>query len=265
MTKPRPSTRLTLNPQDFDAAIFDMDGVITQTATVHAAAWKRLFDEYLAKRLARGNPPSQPFDIADYRRYIDGKPRYEGVAAFLESRGIVIPWGDPNDLPGTETVCGLGNLKDNYFTAHLEGEGVLAYDGSVRLIRRLKESRVPVGIFSASRNAGPVLRGAGVIDLFDQRVDGLVAEELGISGKPEPDMLLELTRRLGSTPGRTVVFEDAIAGVQAGRSGGFRLVIGVNRGDRAGALVEQGAHVEISDLSEVDLTGDRPERPDSTA
>ncbi len=245
---------MILSARELDAAIFDMDGVVTQTATVHAAAWKRLFDEYLAVRAERGEAPVEPFAIdVDYRRYVDGRPRYDGVEAFLASRGIAIPRGNPGDAPDRETVCGLGNRKDDYFLAQVESEGVLPYTGTVRLIKQLKAAGVMTGIFSASRNAEAVLGAAGVIDLFDQRIDGIRADELGLPGKPAPDVLIELTRRLGSTPPRTVVFEDAIAGVQAGRAGRFGLVVGVNRAAPTGILTEQGADMEVRDLREVEV------------
>jgi alpha,alpha-trehalase len=254
MMKARATQQVILNVRDFDAAIFDMDGVVTQTATVHAAAWKRLFDEYLAVRAKREQAPVEPFDIdVDYRRYVDGRPRYDGVEAFLASRGIAIPRGNPGDAPDHETVCGLGNRKDHYFVAQVEREGVLPYTGTVRLIEQLRAASVMTGIFSASRNAEAVLRAARVVDLFDERIDGIEAEELGLPGKPKPDVLIELTRRLKSIPRRTVVFEDAIAGVQAGHAGRFGLVIGVNRGGRPSALTGEGADVEVRDLEEVEV------------
>jgi len=247
-----PVTPLVIDAGDFDAAIFDMDGVITQTATVHAAAWKQLFDEYLDDRRNRGLPSSEPFDAgADYRRYVDGRPRYDGVAAFLASRSISLPYGDPADPPGAETVCGLGNRKDGYFWAKAQRDGVRAYASSIALIKEMKRVHMRVGVFSASRNAGAILQAAGVIGLFDEKVDGIDSAELGLRGKPDPAMLLELSRRLAALPPRTVVFEDAIAGVQAGRAGGFGLVIGVNRSPCAGELVREGADAEVSDLAEV--------------
>ena len=240
-----------ISRKDLDAVIFDMDGVVTRTASLHAAAWKRLFDDFLASR----TPPGEyfePFGLeTDYLRYVDGKPRYDGVADFLASRGITTPYGNPADPPDEATVSGLGNRKDIYFWQLVEEEGVEAFESTVELIRRLKTTGIRVGIFSASKNAQTVLSAANVLDLFDAKVDGEDAEELGIPGKPQPAMLLELTRRLRAKPERTAVVEDAIAGVQAGRAGGFTLVIGVNRTPTRGRLIESGADIEVADLSEV--------------
>jgi alpha,alpha-trehalase len=248
--------RVEIDPTRFDAAIFDMDGVITQTATVHAAAWKQLFDQYRDRRIQRGLPPFAPFDPdEDYRLYVDGRPRYDGVRAFLASRSISLPPGDPADPPGGETVCGLGNMKDAFFWERIHRDGVQAYASTLALIRKMKEHGVRVGVFSASRNAAAVLRTAGVLELFDQKVDGTDNERLRLPGKPDPAMLLELTRRLGADRRRTIVFEDAIAGVEAGRAGGFGLVIGVNRKAETGELIERGADREVRDLSEVVISG----------
>ncbi len=241
-----------INTADFDAAIFDMDGVITQTATVHATAWKRLFDEYRSDRIRRGLSSFEPFNIdTDYRLYVDGRPRYDGVHAFLASRSIDIPWGDRADPTGSETICGLGNTKDSYFWEIVRRDGVRPYHSTIALIRKLKEKSLRIGVFSASRNAAAILKGAGVRDLFDQKVDGVDADDLHLTGKPDPSMLLELARRLCAAPARTMVFEDAIAGVQAGRAGGFGVVIGVNRTSVPGALTEQGADREVKDLETV--------------
>lgn len=234
-----------------------MDGVVTQTASVHAAAWKRMFDEYLQKRQARGDGSYPPFDvIADYLPYVDGRPRIDGVAMFLASRGITLPLGSPDDPPGRETVYGLGKLKDGYFQQLLEEQGVHVYQSTIDLIRRMKQAGMRVGIFSASRNADGVLRAGGVRDLFEAKVDGVDAAELGLPGKPAPAMLLEATRRLGLTPQRTGVAEDAIAGVQAGKAGGFRLVVGVNRTGQDGSLLAAGADVEVRDLGELAVAVD---------
>jgi alpha,alpha-trehalase len=242
---------VTLSRAALDAVIFDMDGVVTRTATVHAAAWKRLFDAFLESRLKAGEQ-LDPFDIEDdYLRYVDGKPRYDGVVSFLASRGISLPYGSPGDPPSDATVCGLGNRKDAYFQQLVAERGVDVFESTLELIRSLKEAGMRVGIFSASRNAASILQSAGVLALFDAKVDGLDAEKIGLRGKPLPDMLLELTRRLGATPQRTAVAEDAIAGVQAGRAGNFALVIGVNRSPTPGRLVASGADREVTDLAQV--------------
>jgi HAD superfamily hydrolase (TIGR01509 family) len=245
------SPRVTISKRDFDAVIFDTDGVITRTAVVHEAAWKRLFDAYLLDRAARTGEPFQLFTEDDYRQYVDGRPRYDGVFTFLQSRGLSLPYGDPSDSPDKETVCGLGNRKDEYFLQHIREHGVEAYPSTVAFIRALRAAGVKTGVFSASRNVVAVLEAAGAADLFDARVDGIVAEELGLPGKPDPATLLETARRLGAAPERTAIVEDAIAGVEAGHAGGFRLVIGVNRSEEAGALLANGATVEVADLREV--------------
>ncbi len=253
------SPLVTISKKEFDAVIFDMDGVVTKTATVHAAAWKRLFDEYLEERAAREGNPFQPFDAdSDYRLYVDGKPRYDGVVSFLESRGISLPYGDPGDPPDKETVCGLGNRKNRYFTQHLAQHGVDVYESTVDLIGDLRAKGVKTAIFSASKNCRDVLKAASVIDLFDAKVDGVDADELGLSGKPDPAVLLEAARRLEVIPGRAVIVEDAIAGVQAGRAGRFGLVIGVNRSGESGVLRENGADVEVTDLKEVTMVDKGP-------
>jgi HAD superfamily hydrolase (TIGR01509 family) len=242
---------VNISRRDFDAVIFDTDGVITRTAVVHEAAWKRLFDAYLLDRAARTGEPFQLFTEDDYRQYVDGRPRYDGVFTFLHSRGISLPYGDPSDPPDKETVCGLGNRKDEYFLQHIREHGVKPYPSTVDFIRALRAAGVKTGVFSASRNVVAVLEAAGAADLFDARVDGIVAEELGLPGKPDPATLLETARRLGAAPERTAIVEDAIAGVEAGHAGGFRLVIGVNRSEEAGALLANGATVEVADLREV--------------
>jgi alpha,alpha-trehalase len=243
---------IKVSNRDLDAFIFDMDGVVTQTATLHAAAWKELFDHFLENRLSPGEA-LKPFTMDDYLRYVDGKPRYDGVISFLASRRIELPYGDPSDPPTEPTVCGLGNGKDKYFRELMEKRGVEAFASTVSLIQDLKAAGIKTGIFSASRNAKAILSAAGVLNLFDARVDGKVAQELGLPGKPHPATLLELTRRLGATSARTAVVEDAIAGVQAGRSGGFALIIGVNRSSTPGRLLDSGAHVEVADLGQVRL------------
>jgi beta-phosphoglucomutase family hydrolase len=246
--------RVTISRGDFDAAMFDMDGVVTRTADMHAAAWKQLFDEYRADRIARGLPAYQPFDIdSDYRQFVDGRPRYDGVAAFLASRGIALPHGSSSDDAIAETVCGLGNRKEGYFWERVQVEGVEAYSSTVSLIHEMRAAGMKIGVFSASRNAGRILAAAGAVSLFDEKVDGKDAAELGLAGKPDPSMLIELARRLHVQPMRCVVFEDAIAGVQAGRSGGFGTVIGVNRSPAKGELLAHGADAEVADLGEISV------------
>jgi alpha,alpha-trehalase len=249
--------RVVISAKEFDGFIFDMDGVVTQTAPLHAAAWKRMFDEYLQQREARGEGPYSPFDvIADYLPYVDGKPRVDGVVSFLASRGITIPLGAPDDPPGSETVHGLGNRKNQYFHQLLTEQGAHVYQSTVELIREVKRAGLRTGIFSASRNAADILRAAGVLDLFEAKVDGSDASSLGLPGKPDPAMLLELAGRLKLSPERTAVAEDAIAGVQAGKAGRFRLVIGVNRSGKEGSLKAAGADLEVRDLAEVAVSPD---------
>lgn len=251
-TRQRPA----ISRSEYDAVIVDMDGVVTRTATIHAQAWKQLFDRYLKKRERRGEGPYQPFDAeADYRRFVDGKPRYDGVASFLAARGISLPYGKPGDSPQRETICGLGNKKDEYFLRLVEKRGVGVYESTVQVLRVLKRLGVRVGVFSASKHAEAMLTGAGVANLFDARVDGVVAEELGLPGKPDPAMLLETARRLDVLPERVVVVEDAIAGVRAGLAGRFGLVIGVNRHGKPGELTRHGANVEVEDLGDVAVAG----------
>ncbi len=255
-SKPRPTYRLppTIPIGRLDAVIFDMDGVVTDTARVHAAAWKRMFDEYLRERAQQTGDSFVPFDEQlDYRPYVDGKNRYDGARSFLESRGISLPFGDPTDPPSVETVCGLANRKDRYFQAELEKGGAEAYDSTVRLIRELRTAGVVTAIISASQSMKEVLRSAGVLELFDEKVGGVDAAELGLKGKPDPAVFLEAANRLGVAPERAVVVEDALAGVEAGRRGGFGLVIGVDRGGQSEALRKAGADLVVKDLAELQL------------
>ena len=227
--------------------IFDTDGVITKTASVHLAAWKRVFGEFLAAR--RGGSAAE-FTDADYRRYVDGIDRYSGVAAFLASRSIVLPWGDTDDAPGLETVCGLGNLKNRVFTDHLRTSGVEVFPSTVRLIGLLRDRGIGVAAISASRNCAAVLTAAGVADLFDARVDGIDAVRLGLAGKPAPDMFVEAARRMGVPPAACAVVEDAAAGVAAARAGGFRPVIGVDRTRHPEELAD-AADLVVPDLADI--------------
>lgn len=237
-----------------DAAIFDTDGVITDTARVHAAAWKRMFDDFLNERARESGMAFVPFgEGTDYPRYVDGKNRYDGARSFLESRAIQLPFGRPDDAPNTETVCGLANKKDEYFLTCLRQEGADAYQSSVRFVRALKDRGMRTGIISASRNMKEVLRAAEVVGLFEVQVDGLDAADLGLKGKPDPAVFLEAAKRLGVEPSRTAVIEDALAGVEAGRRGGFALVIGVDRAGQADVLRKFGADLVVRDLAEVQI------------
>ncbi len=244
-------TTVTIDPRYHDAVLFDLDGVVTDTAAVHAAAWQELFDGYLGGRPAAGAENHDPFTPSDYRHFIDGKPRYDGVRDFLASRGVTLPRGSDSDGPETETICGLGNRKQELFLARVSA-GVPVFSSTVALIRQLRDAGVRVGVISASRNCALVLESAGLTKLFDVRVDGVIAAELGLPGKPDPAVLLEAAHRLGARPGRSVVVEDSEAGVAAARTGGFGLVIGVDRDDQSDdRLREHGADVVIGDLADV--------------
>lgn len=233
----------------FDAALFDLDGVLTSTAAVHAAAWKETFDDALPHLT---ETPQAPFDVGrDYLAYVDGRPRYEGVATFLASRGIELPRGDPADAPGFDTVTAIGNLKNERLKRVLERGGIEAFPGSLALLDHLNHLGVRQAVVSASANAAAVLSAAGLLHRFDVRVDGVVARELGLAGKPAPDTFLEASRRLGTSPSRAVVVEDAVAGVQAGVAGGFGAVIGVDRHDDPSGLKAAGADVVVTDLGEL--------------
>ncbi len=233
------------------AVVFDMDGVVTDTARSHARAWAEMFNRFLAGRDSMEDESLLQFTEDDYLRFVDGKPRYDGVRSFLESRGISLPEGHPDDPPTEETVCGLGNRKNRRFLALLGEGGADPYPTTVRLIEQLRGRGIPCAIITSSRNAEEVLGSAGVSDLFEVRVDGADAAELGLAGKPMPDIFVEAARRLGVSPDRCAVVEDAISGVEAGRRGGFGLVIGVDRGDHAEDLVASGADVVVSDLGEL--------------
>ena len=236
-----------------DAVIFDLDGVITFTARVHAAAWKELFDDYLRARAARVGTPFRPFDAAaDYYAYVDGKPRYDGVQSFLKSRAIEIPYGNPSDSPGDNTVCGLGNRKDALFNRRIDESGIDMDAEAVKFAHELRNRGVRVGLASSSKNAVPILQKAGIRNLFHAVVDGLVSERLLLNGKPEADIFLECLAELDPSfsPQRAAVVEDAISGVEAGRTGGFALVLGVDR-NHTGALEQHGANWVIDDFSEI--------------
>ena len=250
---------VTLSPRDYDAFLFDLDGVLTKTASVHAAAWKKLFDEFLQARAAATGEAFVPFDIeADYRRYVDGKPRYDGVASFLKARGIELPLGSPEDGPDAQTVHGLGNRKDQYFTRTLEQEGVETFQPAIDLVRCLRDQEIKTAVVSSSKNCAAVLEAAGIAQLFDTRVDGVDLRRQNLKGKPAPDAFLEAARRLKVEPARAVVIEDAIAGVAAGRAGGFGCVIGVDLGGQSKELRQAGADVVVSTLAEVQIATEPP-------
>jgi beta-phosphoglucomutase family hydrolase len=250
---------ITLSARDYDAVLFDLDGVLTRTASVHAAAWKKLFDGFLEQRASQSGEPFVPFDIvADYQRYVDGKPRYDGVASFLESRGIELPLGAPEDGPDVQSVRALGKQKDHYFLKHLEQHGVEPYEAAIILVRKLRAQDIKTAVVSSSNNCAAVLEAAGIAQLFDMRVDGTDITRLKLDGKPAPDAFLEAARRLGVEASRAVVVEDAIAGVEAGRAGRFGCVIGVDRSGHAQALRDAGADVVVTGLAQVRVSGEPP-------
>jgi beta-phosphoglucomutase family hydrolase len=239
-------------PSTIQACLFDLDGVLTQTAKVHAAAWKEMFDSFLRTRAERTGEPFVPFDaLKDYDEYVDGKPRYDGVRSFLASRGIALPEGDPSDPPSAETIAGLGNRKNDLVLALIRRDGVEAYDGSVRYVHAVREAGLHRAVVSSSANCREVLAAAGIEDLFEVRIDGLVAEREHLKGKPAPDTFLAGAHALGVRPSQAAVFEDALAGVAAGRAGRFGFVVGVDRVGQAEALREHGADLVVSDLAEL--------------
>ncbi|HTZ27263.1 MAG TPA: beta-phosphoglucomutase family hydrolase [Streptosporangiaceae bacterium] len=239
-------------PESIRGCLFDLDGVLTQTAKVHDAAWKEMFDDYLRERPRKTGEPFVPFDpVADYDTYVDGKPRADGTRSFLESRGIHLPEGSDDDPPTAETVHGLGNRKNQILLRKIREDGVDAYPGSVTYLRAVKEAGLPRAVVSSSANCKDVLIAAGIEDMFDARIDGVVAEEQHLNGKPAPDTYLAGAKALGLEPAAAAVFEDALAGVAAGRAGKFGFVVGVDRVGQAEALKEHGADVVVKDLSEL--------------
>jgi beta-phosphoglucomutase family hydrolase len=239
-------------PDPIHACLFDLDGVLTQTASVHAAAWKQMFDAFLRERAERTGEAFVPFDsVKDYDEYVDGKPRYDGVRSFLASRGIQLPEGDPNDPPSAETVAGLGNRKNEIVLSLIRTQGVKPYEGSVRYVRAVRDAGLRRAVVSSSANCKDVLVAAGIEDLFEVRIDGIVAEREHLKGKPAPDTFLAAADALGEEPAQAAVFEDALAGVEAGRAGHFGFVVGVDRSGQAEALREHGADVVVSDLAEL--------------
>jgi beta-phosphoglucomutase family hydrolase len=250
-TRP-PESKYAITRDRFDAVLLDLDGVITDTASVHAECWKQMFDEYLQKRATQKGEIFRPFDPAvDYRLYVDGKPRFDGVRDFLTSRGIQLPEGSPDDSPEAETVGGLGNRKNDLVNKIIEEKGVEPYPGSVKFIHQLRHYGFKIAVVTSSQNCAAVLRAAKLTAFFDIRVDGntILAEHL--AGKPAPDTFLMAAKLLGVEPARAVVIEDALSGVEAGSSGNFGLVIGVARKGNAEELRRHGAHLVVDDLGEL--------------
>jgi beta-phosphoglucomutase family hydrolase len=239
-------------PGSVRALLFDLDGVLTQTAKVHAAAWKQMFDEYLRARAQRQGEAFREFDAGhDYDEYVDGKPRYDGVRSFLESRGIRLPEGTPEDPPSEESIHGLGNRKNALVLRLIHEQGVEAYQGSVRYVEAAREAGLRRAVVSSSANAHDVLAAAGIAELFEAVVDGHAVESQGLKGKPAPDTFLAGARALEATPAQAAVFEDALAGVEAGRAGDFGFVVGVDRVGQAQQLREHGADLVVQDLAEL--------------
>lgn len=237
-------------PEGIRACLFDLDGVLTDTATLHAAAWKQMFDEYLCAR-AEGRS-FEPFDsVADYDKYVDGRPRYEGVHSFLESRGIELPQGTPEDRPGAETIDGLGSHKNEILLRLVHVKGVRAFPGSVRYVHAVASHGFRRAVVSSSTNCRDVLAAAGIQDLFEEIIDGHTAERSHIAGKPAPDTYLAGARALAIDPALAAVFEDALAGVEAGRRGNFGFVVGVDRVGQAEELKARGADVVVRDLADL--------------
>ena len=246
---PQPNSSQVITRERYDAVLFDLDGVITDTASLHALCWKKMFDEYLKTRAAQRGEVFRPFDIAtDYRLYVDGKPRFDGVRDFLTSRAIELPEGTPDDPPQAETVCGLGNRKNDLINEVIEDIGVKAYDGSVRLIPELHHQGFKIVVVTSSQNCTTVMRAADLDGLFDVQVDGNMIEEQHLAGKPTPDVFLTAAKLLGVEPRRAVVVEDAIS---AGPSRHFGLVIGVARKGNAEELTRHGANLVVNDLAEL--------------
>jgi beta-phosphoglucomutase family hydrolase len=239
-------------PPEIRACLFDLDGVLTKTAAVHAVAWKAVFDAFLSERAKRDGEPLVPFDsVLDYDEYVDGKHRNDGVRSFLASRGIRLEEGTHDDPPELDTVAGLGNRKNQLVLSMFHDQGVDPYEGSIRYVHAVLDAGLRCAVVSASENCAEFLSAAGIADLFELRVDGVVAEREHLRGKPAPDTYLAAAERLGVQPSEAAVFEDALAGVGAGRAGGFRFVVGVDRVGQADALREHGADVVVRDLAEL--------------
>ncbi len=238
----------TITPQAYDAVLFDLDGVITDTASLHSLAWAEMFDEFLARRAEETGEPFVAFGPRDYALHVDGKPRYDGVAGFLAARSITLERGEPADDGSADTVSGLGNRKNELFNELLARRGPQMFEDGAALLHGVRALGIRTAVVSSSANCEAVLQAVGLADQFDAWVDGVVSARLGLPGKPAPDAFLEGARQLGVAPARAVVIEDALVGVAAGRAGGFGLVVGVDRHDDADALVEAGADVAVSDL-----------------
>jgi beta-phosphoglucomutase family hydrolase len=244
--------KFAITRDQYDAVLLDLDGVITDTASVHAACWKQMFDEYLQKRATQRRDSFRPFDIAtDYRLYVDGKPRYDGVRDFLASRGIQLPEGRADDPPEAETVDGLGNRKNELVNKIMEEKGVEPYEGSVELIHQLRGREFKIAVVTSSQNCTAVLQAVKLDHFFDAQVDGNVIHAEHLAGKPAPDSYLMAAKLLGVGPARAIVIEDALSGVEAGRNGNFGLVIGVARKGNADELRQHGAHLVVNDLGEL--------------
>jgi trehalose-phosphatase len=251
--------KVTVFSSHIQAGIFDLDGVITQTAKVHASAWKEMFDSFL-KAHNSGKEETRPFDSdGDYRQYVDGKPRYDGVKSFLGSRGINLPYGSREDPPDKETICGLGNRKNQLFRQKIQEQGVDTYPSSIEFIRSLRENNIKTAVVSSSKNCAYILDAAGVVGLFDAKVDGKDLDKYNLRGKPDPDIFLEAAKRLEVEPERSIVFEDAISGIQAGKKGGFGCVIGVARKNNSSSLRREGADAVIKDFSDIVLNSEAKE------
>ncbi len=239
-------------PDGIRSCLFDLDGVLTKTAKVHDAAWKEMFDSFLRERAGSTGQPFVPFDpVKDYDEYVDGKPRADGTRSFLQSRGIELPEGSPDDPPDAQTVNGLGNRKNVILLKRIKEDGVEAYEGSVRYVRAARDAGLRRAVVSSSANCRDVLVAAGIEDLFEARIDGVVAAREHLRGKPAPDTFLAGARALGLEPQAAAVFEDALAGVAAGRAGGFGFVVGVDRAGQAEALKTHGADIVVQDLAEL--------------
>tara|TARA_B100001123_G_scaffold174162_1_gene200082 strand:- start:131 stop:934 length:804 start_codon:yes stop_codon:yes gene_type:complete len=239
----------TVDWGQFEAVLFDLDGVLTATAQVHARCWKQVFDEYLLSSTASDQNASRPFELPqDYTCYVDGKPRYDGVRSFLSSRGVWLPDGTPVDLPIADTVCGLGNKKSFLFTEVIQAEGIAVYPDAVSLAKYLRKRDIKLGVVSSSRHCESVLTAAGLQDYFSVRVDGVIAEKVGLAGKPSPETFVYASRELGVEPSGSAVIEDALVGVRAAKQGGFGLVVGIDRTEGEIDLSKSGADLVVTDL-----------------